>query len=354
MVIGVLRGSFCVGVWAVVAVALLGCDPGVFHSRSGQRASSVEAAGEGGGGGGGSAGQTSAEVIDAGAALDASGVDAATEPSIDAGRSVPAAGSGGLGGAGSEARLDAGVAGSGGMSAEVVPDAGSVNTLTAADGGKAAACPRRPTEQDESFCYDFESGLQGPNSGDTYDLWPTPQLASSRQLALVEAPDDAANHVLQTSPLLLASDKSAGLGHSTLPFQSATVEFDIWVNETLLNASEEVSWFRYVPRDGDDGRVTALSFRRGQAFLRSESSSMQYPLTRPPRTDGKPTHVSVQLDRRGACRVEVSLDGELVASAPEGACASEHNAFVEYGLVVLDPASGSLTALNDDVSFARK
>lgn len=126
------------------------------------------------------------------------------------------------------------------------------------------------------------------------------------------------------------------------------------MNDALLQASEEVSWFRFVPVDGDDVHVTALIFRRGQALLRSESSTMEYPLRKLPRTDGKPAHVSVRLERGGACSVEVMLDGEAVASAPAGACVGDSNGFVEYGLVMLDASSGAVSAYYDDVAFTRE
>jgi hypothetical protein len=109
-----------------------------------------------------------------------------------------------------------------------------------------------------------------------------------------------------------------------------------------------------VPIDGDDGHTTAVYFRQGQAWLRSEAESTEYRLSKLPRTDGKPTRVRVLLDRSGSCRAQVWLDGELAASTSAGECMSERDAFVEYGLYLRDPRSGPLRAYYDDVAFTRE
>jgi hypothetical protein len=131
-------------------------------------------------------------------------------------------------------------------------------------------------------------------------------------------------------------------------------ELDIWANDALVSASHDVSWFRFVPSDGDDRHTTALFFRGGQAYLRSEGDTIEYPLSRLPRTDGRPTHVRVLLDRRVPCRTDVELDGELVAATSGGDCADDYNGFVELGLIMSDRSSGELSALYDNFAFTRR
>jgi hypothetical protein len=158
---------------------------------------------------------------------------------------------------------------------------------------------------------------------------------------------------LQTQPSLAATEASAALSHSTRPFVSATVDFDLWANDALVNGSEDVSWFRYVPMDGDDEHVVALVFRRGQAVLRSESH-MEQTLSKLPRTDGRPSHITVHLDRRGPCRTHVELDGASVASSRAEPCTLENSAFVEFGVVTVGRLGAQLSAGYDDIAFTRE
>jgi hypothetical protein len=196
--------------------------------------------------------------------------------------------------------------------------------------------------------------VYGPNTGSTYDLWPEPQTATTLSLDIVEEPGRVQNHLLQAKPSLIGSATMATVNHGTQLFTSASAEFDVWVNATLVNASDNVSIFRWAAIDGDYDHVVALYFRTGQAWLRAESSTIEYKLSKLPRTDGKPTHVRVQITRGEHCSADVFLDGEMVAHAPEGECVTENNAYVEYGLFMRDARSGAMSAYFDNITFTRK
>jgi hypothetical protein len=235
------------------------------------------------------------------------------------------------------------------------PDAGRSSVPDASGGMRVAEpkrCPRFPSDHDESFCYDFESGVRGPNNGDTYDLWPTPERPLDSQLTTAEQPGLTQDHVLLTVPESYGGETPATISHSVRHFDSATVTFELWANEALVQASEAVSCFRFVPIDENYTQVIALYFRRGQGVLRSESGD-EYPLSKLPRTDGTPTHVSVHMERRSSCSTEVRFDGESVASAPPGACALERESFVEFGLYMGERDSGEMRAYFDDIAFTR-
>lgn len=235
-----------------------------------------------------------------------------------------------------------------------IPSGARADSGTTAVVDKGIPCPRAPTEGDESFCYDFESGVNGPRDGEVYDLWTTPEVTPANQLSVVGLPANSQNHVLQTLPSLAATEASAAVSHSTRQFDMATVEFDFWANDALVQVSEEVSWFRYVPVDGNYEHVVSLVFRRGQAQLRSEDGRTTSALSRLPQTNGMPTHIKVQLDRRSPCHTEVWMDDDLVAGADESECSMGRIGFVEFGLVMLDSSSDRVTAYYDNVSLTRQ
>jgi hypothetical protein len=350
--------------WAGAAVLLLACDPSVFDlpapQKSQQASATMRVVDSGaldmradaapGTQTGMSAAGTGKIGFDAGAAGD-SGPDASARVQANqANQSLGAAGQAGdtaaLAGATGETRHPA--------SAGMATQAGSAGMPALQDSGMPSACPRLPTSSDESFCYDFERGLNGPDNGDTYDLWTTPELAIAEQLAAVEQPDLAQNHVLQVRPSLSTSEASAALSHSTRRFERASVAFDIWVNDALEGASADVSWLRYFPSDGDYERATVLLFRRGQAVLRNDADGTETPLAKLPRSDGQASHIDMRLDRRDPCTTEVWVDGEMAARSSASSCVTSEIGFVEFGLVMTDRASGEMRAYYDNIAFTRE
>jgi hypothetical protein len=225
------------------------------------------------------------------------------------------------------------------------------------NGGAAGAlpgsivCPKRPTDAGDGFCYDFENGVLGPNAGDDYELWYTPDVFTSAELSTEQRPAGSSNNVLRAAPPSVGEYPSATLGRDIPTFARARIEFDIIANDTLVNSSSDVVWFRFLPNGADFDQLTQLIFRSGQALVRAEGSSAYQVLQRSPRTDGTSTHIGIVLDRRGPCRVEVYFDSQLVGSAPEAPCISGTQGFVEYGLVVLQPLSTSVQAYYDNIAL---
>jgi hypothetical protein len=263
---------------------------------------------------------------------------------IDAGRAgngspdsgAPAAGSGGTSGSGA-----------GGTSGAAGADAGSggpeLGTL------RAPSCPSAPANPGGTFCYDFEQGHKGPEDGQTYWLWDTPELPAETELTTREQPG---NHVLFASPRLTDMYPSATIGHDTQRFSRALVEFDFWANGNLLAVDEEVVIFRYVPDERDFSRVTNLILLRGEAYLQLEDgSSNNVPLARAPAADDK-THVSIVLDRSSTCSVQIYFDGQRVVATDPVMCAPDGEVgFVEYGLVMLERSPESIDALYDNIAL---
>ncbi|MET0387200.1 MAG: hypothetical protein ABW321_14625 [Polyangiales bacterium] len=277
------------------------------------------------------------------------GAAAGSSGHSDAGEA--AAGGGGVAaGGGGDAAVGGDGSGGAGGAGETGGTGGAGGTTSPGDPGDPT-CPLRPTEPLQAFCYDFEGGVKGPNDGEDFWLWHTPEPYTSAELDAIEWPAGSGNHVLQAVPPGVGEYSSATLGHDVMPLTRARVELDVWLDASLLATDTDVVFFRYVPNGEDFDRLTMLFASRGQLYLRTESGPTLYPFMRVPAA-GERTHVSVVLDRSSACQVSVYFGAELVAqSAAEPCVDAPTGSFVEYGLVALGPLAGQVSAYYDDIAF---